>query len=314
MTGEVISRDDWLRERQKGIGSSDAAAVCGLSPWRTPLNVYLEKLELAPSNSEEDDSDLLHWGRQLEPVVIEEYKRRTGAQVSNQQQLIRSKEFPFAIATLDGIATFANEGPRILEVKTSQKFSDWGEPGSDSVPVQYIFQCQHQMMCSGYQLADIAVLIRGHDFRIYTIARDEAIIEALLKAEIAFWQCVVTRTPPAPRTGQDALLLYPVPVAGKIVEADEAMFTLHGELIKTKHQLKELAALLDGQETMVKAFMGDAEELKFQGDRLATWKKSKDGRHLVKEKLIKKYPDIYTDEDVSAPTVGARVFLAKDPK
>lgn len=38
-----LSREDWLRERRTGIGGSDAGAICGLNPYSSPMDVYLDK-------------------------------------------------------------------------------------------------------------------------------------------------------------------------------------------------------------------------------------------------------------------------------
>ena len=70
------TREDWLKERMAGIGGSDAAAVMGLSKWKTPLDVFLEKRgEIA---TDFVDSEPMKWGRLLEPVVRQEYAERSG--------------------------------------------------------------------------------------------------------------------------------------------------------------------------------------------------------------------------------------------
>ena len=37
-------RTEWLLERKKGIGGSDAAKILGLSPWGTALDVWADKV------------------------------------------------------------------------------------------------------------------------------------------------------------------------------------------------------------------------------------------------------------------------------
>ena len=44
MTIHNPSRDAWLAARRSGIGGSDIAAICGLSPYQTPYDVWLDKL------------------------------------------------------------------------------------------------------------------------------------------------------------------------------------------------------------------------------------------------------------------------------
>ena len=78
-TNDTADRETWLRDRKKGIGGSDVAAVLGLSPWRTPLDVFNDKT--AETVDEKPQSDAAHFGTILEDVVAEEFSRRTGFKV-----------------------------------------------------------------------------------------------------------------------------------------------------------------------------------------------------------------------------------------
>ena len=69
-----MNREEWLNERRTGIGGSDAAAVMGLNPWKSPLDVYLDK---TGQLMESPDNPALYWGRVLEEVVAREYSLRT---------------------------------------------------------------------------------------------------------------------------------------------------------------------------------------------------------------------------------------------
>jgi hypothetical protein len=63
-----MNKETWLTERRKGIGASEAAAVLGLSRYKSPLDVYLDKTgEIGP----QDDSERMYWGRKLEGRVTE---------------------------------------------------------------------------------------------------------------------------------------------------------------------------------------------------------------------------------------------------
>lgn len=78
-TNDTADRETWLRDRKKGIGGSDVAAVLGLSPWRTPLDVFNDKT--AETVDDKPQSDAAHFGTILEDVVAEEFARRTGFKV-----------------------------------------------------------------------------------------------------------------------------------------------------------------------------------------------------------------------------------------
>ena len=38
-----LPREDWLQIRKQGIGSSDAAAAVGLNPYKSQLELWMEK-------------------------------------------------------------------------------------------------------------------------------------------------------------------------------------------------------------------------------------------------------------------------------
>lgn len=186
-------RTDWLLTRKTGIGSSDASAVLGLSPWSTALSVYLDKTGQAPPK---EMSQAMRWGLALEPAIAEAYRQETGRlATAPAKALARHPKRDWQIASIDREAD-----DRIVELKTAgaRQADEWGEPGTDEVPEYYLVQVQHQMAVTGHLLADIAVLIGGQDFRVYHLERSEPIIDRLTEIEAAFWDRVQRRDPPPP--------------------------------------------------------------------------------------------------------------------
>lgn len=61
--------------RSKGIGGTDIAAIVGLNPWKSPIDVYMEKTGLVEPIP---DNENLYWGRELEPAVLRRYAKETG--------------------------------------------------------------------------------------------------------------------------------------------------------------------------------------------------------------------------------------------
>ena len=45
-----LSRDEWLSVRNKGVGGSDAAVAVGLSQYKSPLELWLEKTGRKPAD------------------------------------------------------------------------------------------------------------------------------------------------------------------------------------------------------------------------------------------------------------------------
>lgn len=188
----MVNREQWLAERRTGIGSSDAAAVCGLSPWSNPLGVYLDKTGQLP---DWEGNAATAWGTRLEPIIADAYQAETGVTLK-PAPLRRHGVYPWMIANVDRVAR-----DRIVEIKTANFFArdEWGEPGSDEIPEHYLVQVQHQLaVCPEFEWADVAVLIGGQDFRVYCVQRNAAVIDRLTDIEAEFWGRVQNRTPPEP--------------------------------------------------------------------------------------------------------------------
>jgi hypothetical protein len=93
-------RAAWLAARRTGIGASEVAAVLGLSPYESPLDVYCRKLGLVPEKAE---TEAMRWGLRLEPLLAAEYAERTGYPLVATQVFLRHPDKPFLLATLDGV-------------------------------------------------------------------------------------------------------------------------------------------------------------------------------------------------------------------
>ncbi|NLY64522.1 MAG: YqaJ viral recombinase family protein, partial [Alcaligenaceae bacterium] len=79
-----LSRDEWLEVRKHGIGSSDAAAAVGLNPYKSQLELWMEKTGRdagLPKPDPNDTSAPVYWGTLLEPIVAASYTQQTGRKV-----------------------------------------------------------------------------------------------------------------------------------------------------------------------------------------------------------------------------------------
>lgn len=180
----------WLAERKNSVGSSDSPAILGVSPFATPIDVWQRKIGLAP---EQDENESMRWGKLLEPLILSEYTRTTGHAVAETQRFVRHPEYPWMTATLDGLTT---DG-RIVEVKTTSAWArEWGDEDTDQIPESYLVQVHHQMACTGFGEADIAVLIGGQRYRSYRVERNADLVEMIEAKCAEFWECVRDRTPP----------------------------------------------------------------------------------------------------------------------
>ena len=187
-----LTREEWLAIRKKGIGGSDAGAICGLNPYASPMNVYLDK---TTEESDSEDNEAMRQGRDLEGYVAKRFEEATGKKVRRSNAMHISKEHPFMFANVDRMIVGENAG---LECKTASAYSadKWKD---NSVPAHYLIQCHHYMAVTGANSWYIAVVILGQEFKFVQIHRDEALINDLICIEERFWkENVVPKQMPDP--------------------------------------------------------------------------------------------------------------------
>jgi putative phage-type endonuclease len=312
-----VSRSEWLQERRSGIGGSDIAAVLGLSPFRTPMDVYLDKrgeLEAAPPKN----AEAMYWGSVLEDVVAREYQVRTSRKIQRVTTMLTHPEYPWVLANVDraviapqiaGNVRWKNgrlTTDRILECKTANGFaaSEWGEVGSDRIPDHYLLQCQWYLGITRADVADVAVLIGGNDYRLYTVARDDELFSDLLDSAREFWLRVQDGIAPDPMTVADAVRKWPKHIAGKSTIVDVSVAEACRELADIAAERKRLDEREDALKTAVMGAFGDAEEISYMGRRLATWK-SQASTRVDTKRLKQEMPDIAAQ---FSATTDSRVF------
>src|SRR5262245_51429000 len=264
-----MNRAEWLAERRQGIGASDAAAIIGVSVFKSALNVYVDKIGL--EEPDDDETEAMEWGHRLEEPIARKYQETVHRPVWNPGAHVieRHPDLAFMLATPDryteldpgatGFPVPPADGRGVLELKTAGFFKkdEW----ADEPPLEYQVQVQHQLAVTGLKWGSIAVLIGGQRFRWADIPRNDKFIAKLLEAEDAFWQRVQRRDPPPPAgTEQSAralALLYPRQQGDAIVLGNDVI-DLDLELVHAKEQVKlwegrELAA-----EQKLKALIGSA--------------------------------------------------------
>ncbi len=297
----MTDRTQWLAERRRGIGGSDAAAALGLSKWRTPLALYLDKTGEAEPTPE---SDPMRFGTLLEPIVRQEYVRRTGNAVVYGQPAIVSDRFPWMRVNLDGRIS-----PEVIfEAKTARSDAGWGEPGSDDFPQEYVLQNQHAMIVTGAVVVELAVLIAGSDFRVYRQQHNPGLAELLIEGERAFWQCVETRTPPDPSSLAEINLRWRQAEPRSIELSPEGAAAVR-KLAAIRDQIKALETDADECEKAIKCELRDADVATADGVVAVTWKQAKAGRAVDWKRLEAEHPAIVAQYAADKP--GSRRFLLK---
>lgn len=323
------SREDWLRIRELGIGSSDAAVAIGLSPYKSPLTLWLEKTHRkTPDDLSEKEAVI--WGTVLEPVLANVYAERTGNKVRKVNAVLQSAAHPFMLANLDrevvgvGPAADSNSsaataslgcravsGVGVLEIKTAGYHSapQW----EDGVPVAYQCQVLHQLAVTGHAWADVAVLIGGQDFRIYRIERDDEKIADLIEREAQFWHQVQHDIQPAPDGSADAATalhwLFPRDDGQTVDLTDSVAFnTTFAELLLARACREEAEATEALLKQQIQNVLGNATTAVCSGGRVS-WKRAKDSITTDMERLFSDHPHLR--EQYARPAPGVRRFTVK---
>lgn len=283
-----LSREEWLTLRKKGLGGSDAAAVCGMNRWRGPLDVYLDKTSHSIDTT---DNESMYWGRVMEPVLRDEFSKRTNLKVEAVPFMFKFQENPFMLADIDGIVHEKDGTVSLLEIKTANGFAakDW----EDGMPQEYYIQIQHYLAVCDLPKAYVAVLIGGNQFRYEEVERDEETIQTIISMESNFWNNhVLTNTPPQADATSDKAIssMYPSSNGTSIILPDEAD-QLIANIEECKKMEEHLAALKSEAEIKLKSLMKDAECGKTPAGYSVRWKNSQTSR-LDTTKLKADHADI----------------------
>lgn len=255
-----MPREEWLKLRKQGIGGSDAAAIAGFNPYKAALAVYLEKIGEIEDRPAGESAE---WGTLLEPIVADQFSKRTGLKIRRQNAVLVHPEYPFIIGNIDYRVT--EKGKRgVLEVKTTSAFKakEWD---GDKVPDLYAIQLQHYLAITGDDFGYFAVLIGGQQLIWKRVERDDRLIAALIAMEVDFWQNHVEKRVPPPFDGTEAstnLLdqLYPESKPEKVIEElPPQSFDLVRQYEEAKAEEKAAKARKEAAANQLKGLMGDAE-------------------------------------------------------
>lgn len=209
-------------ERRQYIGGSDIAVVMGMSRWKTPLSLWLEKTgDAEPTDLSENESVQL--GIELEEFVAQKFAKKLNKQVRKTSKMYIHKKYPFMAAHVDRLIVGEDE---LLECKTcaSYKQSEWEEETKiinkdgkeetvviEKIPQEYLLQCVWYMGITGKKTCYIAVLIGGQQFKYRKIEFDKELFDIMVEMAIRFWDCVQTHTLPSLTPSDNPIMadIYP---------------------------------------------------------------------------------------------------------
>lgn len=300
-----LTHEQWLEYRQRGIGGSDAGAICGMNPYMSAIDVYMAKTN--PIEYEEPN-EAMRLGTDLEEYVAKRWEESTGKKVRRNYWMMADDEQPYMLANIDREVVGENA---ILECKTASPYSadKWK---NDEIPPHYLIQCMHYMAITGADRCYLACLIFGRGIELRTIERDEETIMAIRTLEREFWEDHVVKGEMPPPDGSKAAdgaikTLYP--------DSTEEEITLHGfdnrldRLAEIEDLSKKLSEEAEKIKQEIKVEMEEADTA-YASHYKITWKSSKPRESVDSKKLKKKYPEIWDKcKKVGAPV---RTFKIKN--
>lgn len=263
-------------DRTKFIGGSDVAAILGISPWRTALEVFWDKVTPRVEEIDPRRQRILTRGHRMEPYVVDLLSEETGLVIVKRNERYIDAEHRFIACEIDAEA----ESGENIEIKTVSPFKarEWGEEHTDAIPVHYTAQAMHGLMITGKAVCVFGVLIGGDDFRVYRVERDEEAIAAIRAREVAFWNDhILPAVPPEPVTVSDISAMF-TKDSGLAVEATNEIVDVLNQLRDAKAVIKEHEVIAENLEERLKLFMRDAAVLTVGGNPMATWKSQASSR------------------------------------
>lgn len=315
-----LNRDAWLAQRRTGIGGSDVAAILGLSKFKSPLDVYKDKIGETPDG---EQSQAAYWGTKLEDIVAKEFQERTGLKVQRVNKQLSREEWMHAnidravvnhaisgTVRIQGEAKQAETGrllttDAILECKTASSYiaDQWGPSQEEEIvsgkvvsdhkiPIYYETQVQWYLGVTGASVCYVAALLGGQDFRIYLVQRDNEVITALQDQCRAFWfENVQKRIPPEPHTAEEVQKLF-AKDNGEMIEATNDVATDIGELRNLVEQVKALEAEQKVVKDRICAALGERTGFLIAGEKACTFKAQKSTRFDT-TRFKKEQPETY---------------------
>lgn len=258
-------REEWLAERRKGLGGSDASTVAGVNRYSSRYELYLDKTGRL---EERTATARMEAGTRLEPVLRQWFTDQTGITI-RRQGLVRSRQHPTQQVSLDGLTSDGG----IFEGKTTGWYlaDEWED---DQVSDHAEIQGQHALAVTGRSHAWVAVLIDGWDFQVRRIERNDGLIDLLTTMELEFWDKYIVHDVEPPITG--AADLNVVKQRYPWVEQDDTQVSpglfreLADKLTVAKAAEKAVVAEKKTIEAQLRNMIGDAGDAYIGDQKVAT--------------------------------------------
>lgn len=241
---------EWDAARRRRIGGSEVAAVLGLSPWESPFSLWWRKRAAIPAAT---DNNLMWWGRALEPAIASRFAyehpdldvRTCGTYVHEERD--------YQLISPDRIAFDSAGGWHLVEIKNAYDGEQWGDEGTEDVPVYYRCQVMWSMDVFGASECYLVVYFGGGKYREYLIRYDPTDAEILRKRVVEFLASIEAGQAPEidshPATYEAIRELHP--------DIDDVDVELPGELAEPYLAARALKAAVEEECGLTTARIAD---------------------------------------------------------
>ena len=253
----VLSNEEWLQYRRMGIGGSDAAAVCGVSPWKTARELYQEKAEGIFRDEPEKNWVALEIGKRLEELVVQIFMRRTGLKPYAVRKMFRHPFYPFMLADVDYFVKIG-EDVYVVECKTSfsYRMDEWAD---GNVPLHYELQGRHYAAVTNTK-GVIFLCLHGNSEDTFLMRRIDRNLRQeadLIEQEAYFWNEFVLEKQAPEYTEPSSLVINSLKKQlqvreQKTVELSEDLASNILTYLKLKEKKAEADALSRNLENQIK--------------------------------------------------------------
>lgn len=251
-----MTHEEWLNIRLNSIGGSEIATAIGASRWSSQFELWGQKTGRIERSNQSNEA--IYWGTIMEPIIRDEFAKRTGMTVKTTNYIFASRTHPFLTANLDGFVDLGNGECAVLEIKTAGSYAeaDW----QDGLPIEYFLQVQQYIYITGMKKAYVAVLLGGNTFKHLEVHRDDASINIIVQLATEFWNNVKADTPPPVAAKDNGILasLYPTSQSTTIAlpeEFNEVLATYES----AKAAMEKAKEEKEAAEARIKEFMQENE-------------------------------------------------------
>jgi putative phage-type endonuclease len=282
-------RAAWLAARRQAITATDAPKILGVSKYGSAIDVYLDKTGalLEPTVV----TDAMEAGNFFQDRILQYYERK------QRERLVLCDPLQFTVSTTEPLIGASLDARRVrdgapVDAKNIGRpsFAEWGEAGTDQMPLYYAVQLAIQMHVTDAERADLAVLFHGQELRVYTLERNRELEAEMIGRCVEFWHANILAGVPPEVDGSASLTKHLARTFGThtdlVVKSNEATDDLAARLSAAKQAKEDAEALVDGLSNKIRAAIGDARAI--EGPRWkATWALAKDSIGVDYEAVAK---------------------------